>query len=224
MQRIICKIDRISAWVLLVGMLLYFISGYGMTKGLIDPTFGAKMHLDYLSFVVMIAFIFHTYYAVHLAFKRWRMWNGFSSAILAVFYIFLLSSFVYVDRYYKKPATSSVGQTQQSADDDDISENDDGAIAINSNANTNTSAQITNQNTNSTTANTFTLAQLAKYNGQNGQSAYVAVDGNVYDLTAIFAQGKHFSHFAGTELTNAFYSYHAKSALAKYPTVGTLVK
>jgi len=77
---------------------------------------------------------------------------------------------------------------------------------------------------NTSAAKTFTLAQLAKYNGLNGQPAYVAVDGDVYDLSAKFQQGKHFSHYAGTELTNAFYSYHAKRSLASYPIVGTLAK
>ena len=33
------------------------------------------------------------------------------------------------------------------------------------------------------TEKTFTLAQLAQYDGQNGQPAYVAVDGVVYDVT-----------------------------------------
>jgi predicted heme/steroid binding protein len=39
----------------------------------------------------------------------------------------------------------------------------------------------------------FTLQELSKYNGQNGQKAYVAVDGVVYDVTGSpnWPGGKH---------------------------------
>ena len=34
---------------------------------------------------------------------------------------------------------------------------------------------------------TFNQTELAKYNGQGGQPAYVAVDGVVYDVTGVAA-------------------------------------
>lgn len=69
----------------------------------------------------------------------------------------------------------------------------------------------------------FTRTELALYNGQNGKPAYVAVNRTVYDLTTVFVQGMHFSHFAGQELTGAFFRQHAPVALAGYPVVGVLV-
>ena len=41
---------------------------------------------------------------------------------------------------------------------------------------------------------TFTPKELAKYNGQNGAPAYVAVNGIVYNLTTVpeWANGRHF--------------------------------
>ena len=212
MQRFLIKLDRISAWILLGGMLLYFITGYGMTKGIIDPAFAAKLHLSYLTYVVAIVFIVHTSYAIHLAFKRWRMWNGFTATLLFLVYLFLISSLVYVDKYYGK--TDDEKSTAQNVETSTMS------------TTPTTTNSTPTQSSQSVTpiAKTFTVSELAKYNGQNGNSAYVAVDGQVYDLTSIFQNGKHFSHYAGTELTNAFYSYHAKIVLAKYPIVGTLVK
>jgi len=46
---------------------------------------------------------------------------------------------------------------------------------------------------------TFNQAELAKYNGQAGQPAYVAVDGVVYDVTGVaaWADGKHHGNLAG---------------------------
>jgi predicted heme/steroid binding protein len=226
LQKIITKIDRISAWILFVGMILYFISGYGMTKGFISPAMAADLHLSYLTYVVMIGFVLHTYYAIHLAFKRWSIWNIYTKLLLLLFYLFFLLGFVYVDRYYSVEKATAEGQAEISSMDTNktISEDeaDDDEVGQSSQSSSGSSSVSTPSAT--PTAKTFTLAQLAQYNGLNGQPAYVAVDGDVYDLTSIFQQGKHFSHYAGTELTNAFYSYHAKRSLAKYPIVGTLAK
>jgi predicted heme/steroid binding protein len=71
------------------------------------------------------------------------------------------------------------------------------------------------------TEKVFTREELAKYDGKDGMPAYVAVDGLVYDLSRIFREGTHFEHVAGQELTDAFYSYHAKREIIKYPIVGT---
>jgi predicted heme/steroid binding protein len=69
---------------------------------------------------------------------------------------------------------------------------------------------------------TFTLEELAQYNGKNGQPAYLAVDSLVYDLSSVFKEGTHYQHLAGKELTADFYSAHVKSDLQNYPVVGRL--
>lgn len=216
-MKILIKLDKFFAWVLFAGMLLYFISGYGMTKGLIDATFATKLHLNLLTYIILIAFTVHTAYAIHLALKRWQAWNLLAKILLFLFFAIFIGFFVYVDRYYQSKAVVSSESNQNIGDDKNDDEDNDSVAITNQNVNS------SNTNT-TTTAKTFTLSELAKFNGQNGNSAYVAVDSNVYDLTSIFGNGKHYSHFAGKELTNAFYSYHAKTALAKYPIVGTLVK
>jgi predicted heme/steroid binding protein len=207
------KLDRFFAWVLFATMLLYFISGYGMTKGLIDATLATKLHLSSLTYIILIAFTFHTSYAIHMAFKRWQIWNAPAKILLFLFFATFFGSFIYIDRYYQtKPVRSSQSSQISSSDDES-----DGIVSINQNSN------ITNSNS-STNQKTFTISELAKYNGQNGNPAYLAVDGTVYDLSAIFVNGRHYFHSAGQELTNAFYTRHVKSALAKYPIVGILVK
>jgi predicted heme/steroid binding protein len=69
----------------------------------------------------------------------------------------------------------------------------------------------------------LTRKQLAKYNGQNGMPAYVAVNGVIYDVSTVFIRGVHFGHQAGRDLTGAFLRQHVPSVLAGYPVVGTLV-
>jgi predicted heme/steroid binding protein len=72
---------------------------------------------------------------------------------------------------------------------------------------------------------TFTVAQLAQYNGQNGNKAYVAIDGKVYDVTnnQAWRNGTHHSLQAGVDLSVAItQSPHGKSILNNLTIVGTL--
>ena len=64
--------------------------------------------------------------------------------------------------------------------------------------------------------NTFTMAELAKYNGINNSKAYVAVNGIVYDVTEVVAwnNGRHYGLFAGKDLTEYFNNCH-KNELEK---------
>lgn len=73
---------------------------------------------------------------------------------------------------------------------------------------------------------TFTLDELAQYDGKNGNDAYVAVDGIVYDVTnaAKWQNGSHYGVQAGTDCTTAISrSPHGTSVLDGLPIVGTLV-
>ncbi|MGB7595407.1 MAG: cytochrome b5 domain-containing protein [Erysipelotrichaceae bacterium] len=76
------------------------------------------------------------------------------------------------------------------------------------------------------TVKTFTLAQLAKYNGMNGQPAYIAVSGVVYDVTNAkgWNNGSHQGVSAGQDLTKAItQAPHGTSVLTGLPVVGKLV-
>jgi predicted heme/steroid binding protein len=217
-MKYLIKIDRIAAWALFASMLAYFVSGYGMTKGIIDPAFAANLHTKYLPTVIVLAFSSHTSFAIHLALKRWRWWNLFTKIALVAFYVIITLGFLYFEYLYIQPVpkvenTGGARAQQVSTGDDD--DEDEGRSTQNVTQNV-TSSPAT------TTVKTFTIAELSGYNGQNGQPAYVAVDGSVYDVTKLFKNGFHYSHFAGRDLTNEFYAEHAKSKLAKYSIIGQL--
>lgn len=72
---------------------------------------------------------------------------------------------------------------------------------------------------------TFTKTELSKYNGLNGNKAYVAVDGIVYDITnvGVWNKGQHQSHKAGTDLTAVMKDApHGKRILKGMPVAGKL--
>ncbi|MFA7254081.1 MAG: cytochrome b5 domain-containing protein [Patescibacteria group bacterium] len=208
------KIDRFFAWILFGGMLLYFVSGYGMTKGIIDSSLATKLHLNLLTYIILIAFTVHTSFAIHLAFKRWQIWNTPMKILLVAFFTAFFGTFVYIDRYYQSETDKAVNLTDNATEQNTALEETEASTSTTQSSISKEPEQV----------KTFSLSELAKYNGKNGNEAYVAVDGSVYDLTTVFQNGSHFSHYAGTELTNAFYTRHARSALSKYPIVGKLAQ
>lgn len=88
-------------------------------------------------------------------------------------------------------------------------------------------AQSTIATSNQTSSQTsFTKDELAKYNGKNGNAAYVAYKNVVYDVTnnRQWVNGRHNGHSAGTDLTQALSaSPHGESVLKDLPVVGAYV-
>lgn len=74
--------------------------------------------------------------------------------------------------------------------------------------------------------NTFTLQELKDYNGKNGNNAYIAIDGKVYDVTynAAWAAGTHFGLNAGNDLSLELDSCHnnKEEILRKLKVVGVI--
>ena len=74
-------------------------------------------------------------------------------------------------------------------------------------------------------ARTFSIAELSAYNGRDGNPAYVAVNGTVYDVTnnAGWAAATHFGLTAGRDLTSEFASCHAgQPILSRLKVVGKI--
>lgn len=73
----------------------------------------------------------------------------------------------------------------------------------------------------------FTLEDLAKYDGLSGNDAYVAVNGNVYDVTGDrkWTDGSHYEGMvAGKDLTEFIASApHGEGILSEYTVIGKIV-
>jgi hypothetical protein len=124
------KIDRMAAWALLITMFLYFISGYGMTKGLIDNKLAINIHNNWLPLILIISFSIHTCYALSLSLRRWKVWNIFTKIILFSVYTLFFIAFVYINSFYSKTIVNESPENKNSQDQ------------INNNDTTSTSSNI----------------------------------------------------------------------------------
>jgi len=74
----------------------------------------------------------------------------------------------------------------------------------------------------------LTLDELSKYNGKDGNPAYIAVDGVIYDVTEskMWKDGEHNGYTAGKDLTEEIkkVSPHGTSVLKKMKEVGKIVE
>ena len=92
-----------------------------------------------------------------------------------------------------------------------------------------TSSEVVSVSSSAEEMRTFTLEELSQYNGKDGQPAYVAVDGVVYDGTNVEAwkDGEHkLGLTAGNELTEEItnQSPHGLKVLEGLPIVGEFVE
>jgi predicted heme/steroid binding protein len=100
-------------------------------------------------------------------------------------------------------------------------------ISTTTTATTSTTTSSTTTSGSQTTLRQFTLSELAAFNGDGGTTAYMAVNGIVYDVTNApeWTNGWHKGmHLAGTDATAAFAdSPHSASFLNQLEIIGTLI-
>ena len=73
----------------------------------------------------------------------------------------------------------------------------------------------------------LTLEELAMYDGQDGNKAYIAVNGIVYDVTdvAAWTSGSHNGGTAGTDVSSLINNApHAESVLDNLEVVGEIIE
>ncbi len=68
----------------------------------------------------------------------------------------------------------------------------------------------------------FTLQELAQHDGQNGAPAYIAINGDVYDVTKVqlLKDGRHHGVTAGNDVSDLF--VHKQAILNRLQIIGKL--
>ena len=73
----------------------------------------------------------------------------------------------------------------------------------------------------------LTIEELAAYDGENGNKAYIAVNGDIYDVTEVPAwqKGKHNGGSVGSDISKRIkFAVHGKRVLKKLTKVGELIE
>jgi predicted heme/steroid binding protein len=74
----------------------------------------------------------------------------------------------------------------------------------------------------------LTLEQLSEFDGREGRKAYVAVNGDIYDVSnsIYWPNGHHNGHQAGQDLTDAILneSPHGLANLSRVPMIGHIIE
>jgi hypothetical protein len=92
------RISRWSAWVSFVVVLLFIVTGYGMTKQMIDPTLAKFLHAKVLPIPLFLALVVHGGICARDSLRRWKVFKSDAAADLyvAAFSVFLLGFFVWL--------------------------------------------------------------------------------------------------------------------------------
>jgi len=94
MVKILFKLCRISGWILLGLTVLFFVSGYGLTKQIIPVGLAARLHNQILPIPFLIFLILHCLFPIRNLFKKIPLRIVFS-ILLSFFIVGLAGFFIY---------------------------------------------------------------------------------------------------------------------------------
>jgi uncharacterized membrane protein len=89
MLKILAAIDRHSRWILLVIMLLFIITGFGITKNIMDQRLAKQLHENVLPVPFYVLLLLHVFYPLPANLVRWK---AFKSETVAAVYAYILAA------------------------------------------------------------------------------------------------------------------------------------
>ena len=89
MPKTFATLDRYSRWILLVLMLLFILTGIGITKNIMDQKLAKQLHENILPIPFYILFLVHIFYKLPFHLVRWK---AFKSETTAAVYVYALAA------------------------------------------------------------------------------------------------------------------------------------
>ena len=89
MLKIFAAIDRHSRWILLAIMLLFIITGLGITKNIMDQRLAKQLHENILPIPFYVLLLLHVFYPLPANLVRWK---AFKSETVAAVYVCILAT------------------------------------------------------------------------------------------------------------------------------------
>jgi hypothetical protein len=89
MSKIFATIDRHSRWILLVIMLFFILTGFGITKNIMDQRLAKQLHENILPIPFYVLLLLHVFYPLPSNLVRWK---AFKSETVAAAYVYFLAA------------------------------------------------------------------------------------------------------------------------------------
>lgn len=106
MAAVLLKLQRLTGWVLLLFILAYFLTGYGMTREVIDPKLSLDIHTS-LDLPLLAAFLVHVLIGFRFALQRRGVSGRAVDALLVLLGLLVFSTAVYIKLF--RPAARLIG-------------------------------------------------------------------------------------------------------------------
>jgi len=100
LNKVLFSISKISGWILLFLLFLYFLSGYGMTKGIIDYSTSQKLHNSILPLSFLFFLILHIFFPVKVFLLKFIKDERWINIYLIILFSIIYLLFLYFHFYY----------------------------------------------------------------------------------------------------------------------------
>ena len=95
------RIDKFGMWILMVLVLSFVMTGYGMTKHIMDPVLAKYIHTQLLPLPLLIFFGIHVVKAVRNQFKKWNIFNDERVLDLYAYALVLVVTIILIWLYFR---------------------------------------------------------------------------------------------------------------------------
>lgn len=72
----LARLSRCTAWIAFVVILLFILTGYGMTKRIIDPDLAKFLHNKILPVALIVSLLAHGGICARATFRRWGVFKS----------------------------------------------------------------------------------------------------------------------------------------------------
>ena len=94
-------IDKIGMWILMFLVLSFVLTGYGMTKHIMDPVLAKFIHTQLLPIPLLIFFCIHVVKAVRNQFKKWQIFKDDRILDIYAYAITLIVTIILIWLYFR---------------------------------------------------------------------------------------------------------------------------
>lgn len=95
------RIDKFGMWILMALVLAFVMTGYGMTKHIMDPVLAKFIHTQVLPLPLLIFFGIHVVKGVRNQFKKWKIFNDERLLDIYAYALVFITAIILIWLYFR---------------------------------------------------------------------------------------------------------------------------